>query len=334
MIQANMRQEKSENQKSKMRVEAICISEEKGTAKRPVERATFVADHGIEADAHAGDWHRQVSLLSAEEANEWREQLPDLGPGDFAENVLVSGLHPGALGLGSRVRLGKEVEIVITQIGKECHGHRCTVFQRLGECLMPRRGLFARVDRGGQAQPRDPVEVLELVPRETIQAVVLTISDRCARGEATDTAGPAAARLLREKLGAHIYTIEILPDECPKIEERLRHYCDGHSIDLVFTVGGTGFAPRDVTPEATRAVIDRPTPGLDEAMRVASLAKTPHAMLSRGSSGIRKKTLIVSLPGSERGAVENLQAILPALPHGIEKLRGDPGECGRPRGDS
>jgi molybdenum cofactor synthesis domain-containing protein len=317
-----------------MRIEAICVSNDKGGAKRAVGRATFLADHGIEGDAHAGRWHRQVSLLCAEEAEEWRRELPDLKPGDFAENVLISGGDLGALGLGSRLRLGAEVEVVVTQVGKECHGHRCTVFERMGDCLMPRRGLFARVERGGEASPRDPVEVVETVPRETIQAVVLTISDRCARGEATDTAGPATARLLEEGLGAHVYRAEILPDERPQIEERLRHYCDGHSIDLVVTVGGTGFAPRDVTPEATEAVVDRPTPGLDEVMRAASLAKTPHAMLSRGLSGIRKRTLVVNLPGSARAAVENLEAILPALPHGIAKLRGDPSECGDVKRDA
>jgi len=313
-----------------MPIEAICTSEAKGEAKVPVARAVFVPDHGIDGDAHAGDWHRQVSLLSAEEAAVWRERLPDLGPGDFAENVLVSGIDLGALGLGSRLRLGSQAEVAITQIGKKCHGSGCTVFERLGECLMPRRGLFARVVRGGEAQPGDAVEVVEAIPRSVFQAVVLTISDRCSRGEATDTAGPATARLLADELGAHIYRTEILPDDVAAIEKRLRHYADGHCIDLVATVGGTGFAPRDVTPEATRAVVDRPTPGLDEAMRAASLAKTPHAMLSRGASGIRRSTLILNLPGSERGAAENLQAILPGLPHGLAKLRGDPSECAQP----
>jgi molybdenum cofactor synthesis domain-containing protein len=312
-----------------MHVVALCTSPSKGEPKHAVERALFVANHGIEGDAHAGDWHRQVSLLSAEEAEEWRERLPDLAPGAFAENVLVSGLDLDSLGLGSRLRLGVEAELEITQIGKECHSHRCTVFERLGECLMPRRGLFARVVRGGEVRPGDGIEVVEAIPRATIQAVVFTVSDRCSRGEASDTAGPAVARLLAEGLGAHVFAIEVIPDERQVIEERLHHYCDGHSIDLVTTVGGTGFSPRDVTPEATRAVVDRPTPGLDEAMRAASMAQTPHAMLSRGASGMRKKTLIVNLPGSERGATENLETLLPALPHGLAKLRGDPSDCGR-----
>ena len=196
---------------------------------------------------------------------------------------------------------------------------------------MPRLGLFVRVEEGGEVRVGDPAEAIEVVDREAIQAVVVTVSDRCSRGEAADTAGPAVARMIEEGLRAHIYRTEILPDDAPTIARRLKHYSDGHSIDLVVTVGGTGFAPRDVTPEATRQVVERPTPGLDEAMRAASFAKTPHAMLSRGLSGIRGSTLIVSAPGSERAAVENLDAIMSALSHGLAKLRGDTAECGPPR---
>lgn len=193
---------------------------------------------------------------------------------------------------------------------------------------MPRLGLFARVEAGGQVRAGDVAEILELVPRERCQAVVLTVSDRCSRGEAEDTAGPAAAALLAEKLNAHVYRREIVPDDRETIAGRLEHYCDGHSIDLVLTVGGTGFAPRDVTPEAARGVIERPTPGLDEAMRAASMRKTPRAMLSRAASGIRGSTLIVNLPGSRKGSTENLEALFPALEHGLDKLRGDPSDCG------
>lgn len=311
-------------------IEAICVSQSKGTPKMPVQQATFVVDYGIQGDAHAGEWHRAISLLAGEEVDAWRVELPDLGPGAFAENVVTRGIDLGRMGLGSRLRIGRGVELVITQLGKECHGHRCTVFERMGECLMPRRGLFARVVSGGLVHSGDPVDVVELVPREELQAVVLTISDRCSLGEAADTAGPAVTAMLAEQLHAHVFGNEILPDDRERIAERLKHFSDGHSIDLVVTVGGTGFSPRDVTPEATRAVVGRLTPGLDEAMRAASHAKTPHAMLSRAVSGIRKKTLIVNLPGSEKAARENLEAILPALKHGIQKMRGDPSDCGRP----
>jgi molybdopterin adenylyltransferase len=309
------------------RVEAICTAAVKGGKKLPRPVARFAANHGIEGDAHAGPWHRQVSVLAAEDIAEMRQRaLPGLKDGDFAENLVLSGIDLGALGLGSRLRLGGEAELRITQLGKQCH-RRCVIYEETGDCIMPRLGLFARVVQAGTVTVGDTAEVVECVPRRMFQAVILTVSDRCSRGETTDTAGPAVARLLSGSIDAHVYAAEIVPDDGGRITERLRHYCDGHSIDLVLAVGGTGFAPRDVTPEAVGEVIERPTPGLDEAMRRSSLEKTPAAMLSRAVSGIRNSTLIVSLPGSERGAVENLRAILAALGHGLAKLRGDPSDC-------
>jgi len=309
-------------------VEAMCISDRKGVRKRSVPSANFVAGHGIADDAHAGRWHRQVSLLASRDIADVRARLKDLQPGDFAENVVVAGLNLSGLGLGSRLRLGDHVELSVTQIGKVCHSP-CHIYHLTDDCIMPRLGLFARVLSGGTVKIGEAVKVLEHVPRERFQAVILTISDRCSRGQARDTAGPAIALQLEQSLGAHVYRQEVLGDERLIIAERLKHYCDGHSIDLVVTVGGTGFSPRDVTPEATRDVVDRFAPGLDEAMRGASLRLTPHAMLSRAVSGVRGATLIVNLPGSERAAVENLGVIMPALGHGLAKLRGDTADCGR-----
>lgn len=311
------------------RIESICISDRKGERKSTVPSAQLRENHGIEGDAHAGPWHRQVSLLAAEDVEFMRAKgLPDLKAGDFAENIVMSGLALDGLGLGSRIRLGSESELRITQIGKVCHT-RCAIYHQTGDCIMPRRGVFARVTHGGEVDVGDEVLTASIVHRRTFQCVVLTISDRCSRLDAEDTAGPAVAERLRSGIDSHIYTWEIIPDERDRIEERLRHFADGHSIDAVFAVGGTGFAPRDVTPEAVAAVVERRTPGLDEAMRLASSEKTAHAMLSRALSGIRGSTLIISLPGSERAAVDNLDAILPALGHGLAKLRGDPSDCGR-----
>ncbi len=307
---------------------AICVSETKGVQKTETPEAELAVEHGVKGDAHAGPWHRQVSFLDERDVQAMREKgLPDLKPGAFGENFVLEGVDLAALGLGSRLRLGAEAEVSITQIGKVCHT-RCAIYEATGDCIMPRQGVFARVLKGGRVKKGDAVEVLHAVPRSVFQAVVITVSDRCARGETEDETGPAVARLL-EQAGLHVYKVEIAPDDESAIAARLKHYCAGHSIDLVVTAGGTGFAPRDVTPEATRQVVERLTPGLDEAMRAASLKKTPHAMLSRAASGIRGATLIVNLPGSVRGATENLEAILPALPHGLEKLRGDPSDCGR-----
>jgi molybdopterin adenylyltransferase len=310
------------------KVEAVCVGNKKGERKHPVEIAAFTAGHGIEGDAHAGDWHRQVSLLSMEDIDEVKNGgLPDIQQGDFAENIILSGIDLSSLGLGSRIRLGSDVELRITQIGKDCHTP-CRIYHLTGDCIMPRLGVFARVVSGGEVNAGAAQEIIEIVRPERFQAVILTISDRCSRGEAEDTAGPAVCKKLEESLDAHIYGIEIIPDEQNEIEQRLKHYCGGHTIDLILTVGGTGFSPRDVTPEAAKAVIERLTPGLDEAMRASSMLKTPHAMLSRGISGISGTTLIINLPGSKKAAVENLEAVLGGLGHGILKLRGDKSECG------
>ncbi len=153
-----------------------------------------------------------------------------------------------------------------------------------------------------------------------MSAAVLTVSDRCSAGTAVDTAGPAAAALLRQS-GAQVVWTGLVPDEAAVIAERLVDLCrDG--IDLVLTVGGTGFGPRDVTPEATRGVLEREAPGLAEAMRLGSSASTRRAFLSRAVVGVRGCTLIVNLPGSEGAARENLQAILDLLPHAVAMLRG------------
>src|SRR5678816_3191379 len=154
---------------------------------------------------------------------------------------------------------------------------------------------------------------------QEIRAIVLTISDSAAQGTRVDGSGPAVAGLL-EQSGVKVSGTEILPDERELIAERLREICDSGEANLVVTTGGTGFAPRDVTPEATRAVIEREAPGLAELMRSESFKITPLAALSRAVCGIRGRTLIVNLPGSARGARENLTAILRLLPHAVELL--------------
>jgi molybdenum cofactor synthesis domain-containing protein len=158
-----------------------------------------------------------------------------------------------------------------------------------------------------------------------IRAGILTVSDRGSRGEYRDLSGPAIRVLVGGRLGALVEKEDIVPDERAVIAAMLAAWADEQKLDLVLTTGGTGFAPRDVTPEATRDIIEREAPGLAEAMRAASLQITPHAMLSRAVVGIRGSTLIVNLPGSPKAVRENLETILPALPHAIELLHGKKG---------
>ena len=160
-----------------------------------------------------------------------------------------------------------------------------------------------------------------------IRTAIITLSDKGAKGEREDESG-IIIRDMVAGIGADVRHYEILPDERERIVAVLKHHADSGSIDLILTTGGTGVAPRDVTPEATREVIDRELPGMAEAMRAESLQKTPHAMLSRAVVGIRKQTLIVNLPGSPRAVRENLAVILPALTHAVEKIKGDPSDCG------
>lgn len=159
------------------------------------------------------------------------------------------------------------------------------------------------------------------------RAAILTISDRGFRGEREDKSGPAVQKIL-DTAGFSAAYLEVLPDDQRLIEEQLRYLADQSRFDLVVTTGGTGVSPEDLTPDATLAVIDRQVPGMAEVMRAASLAKTPHAMLSRAVAGIRGGTLIINLPGSVKGARENLEVVLPALQHALEKIQGDPSECG------
>jgi molybdenum cofactor synthesis domain-containing protein len=166
---------------------------------------------------------------------------------------------------------------------------------------------------------------MEEVP-EMFKAAVITVSDRCSAGERLDEGGPLVADLLRDG-GYDVVRTAVVPDEREQIEALLRAVADRGEADLVVTTGGTGFAPRDITPEATKAVCERMAPGIPEAMRHASMQITNRAMLSRAEAGIRKGTLIVNLPGSPKAAGENLEAVLPALEHGLVMLQGEPADC-------
>ena len=306
-------------------VRAVCTSPEKGTEKRPAEKGVFIRDYGIENDAHAGKWHRQVSLLSWDSVQEFNRRGAGVTDGDFGENLLVEGIDLKELPVGTVLKAGT-VTLRLTQIGKECHSG-CAIRERTGDCIMPREGVFAEVLEGGEIRAGDVMTAELPDPDRPFRAAVITLSDKASRGEREDESGPAAAQML-EKAGYEIIETVLLPDEPEMLKKELCRLADRRQADLILTSGGTGFSSRDRTPEATAAVADRNAPGIAEYIRMRSMEITDRAMLSRGVSVIRKNTLIINLPGSPKAVRESLGFILGALDHGLKVLRNSVSECG------
>lgn len=305
---------------------AICISEKRGTEKIEVPEAEIKKEWGICNDAHGGNWHRQISLLSGEKIDEFRSRGADIENGAFGENLIIEGYDLRALPVGTRFRIG-EVLLELTQIGKECHSH-CEIYKRMGDCIMPREGVFAVVIEEGHIKKGDPVTVLPASADRPFTAAVITLSDKGAAGEREDKSGPLIVNML-EEAGYDVVEAMLLPDERGPLEYQMKRLADQRQVSLILTTGGTGFSERDITPEATKAVCDRMARGIAEAIRGYSMTITKRAMLSRAESGIRKKTLIVNLPGSPKAVKESLEFVLPELAHGLGILRGEVKECAR-----
>ncbi len=308
------------------KIMAVCISQKRGTQKKPVPCAKLTPEWGIVGDAHGGNWHRQVSLLSFEKIEAFRKKGAAVSFGDFGENLVVEGFDFAALPVGSLLQCG-DVVLEMTQIGKECHNH-CPIYQAMGDCIMPREGVFARVIAGGEIHVGDEISLLQRNEPMPWQAAVITLSDKGAAGEREDKSGPLLVKRL-EEAGYQVIEALLLPDEKALLQKELVRLCDQRRPDLILTTGGTGFSQRDCTPEATLAVADRLAPGIAEAIRSASLQITPRAMLSRGVSVIRGKTLIINLPGSPKAVEESLDVFLDTIPHGLGLLRGTVENCAR-----
>ncbi|MGI5891225.1 MAG: molybdenum cofactor synthesis domain-containing protein [Bacillota bacterium] len=302
-------------------IAAVCISENKGMRKKDVGSGVLIQEWGIQGDAHGGKWHRQVSLLAQESIDKMIAKGLDVGTGDFAENITTKGIELYTLPIGTRLWLGDECLTQVTQIGKECH-NRCAIYEQAGDCVMPREGIFVRVITGGEIQNGQPIRDAN----DIITFAIIIASDKGSLGLREDKSGPAIREMMVDKRAVEI-DCRIISDDRKKLAAAMRDLADNYTVDVIFVSGGTGFSPRDNTPEATLDIIDKQVPGIPEVMRAISMEITPKAMLSRAVAGIRGQTLIINLPGSPKAVKECLQAIWPALPHGVAILRGISGEC-------
>lgn len=306
-------------------IKAICISEKKGTEKHPISDIEVIEDFGLKNDAHAGKWHRQVSLLSYEERENFKEQGADVSDGAFGENLLVSGVDFTSLPVGTFFKIG-DVELELTQIGKSCHSH-CAIYHQVGKCIMPHFGVFTKVLKGGHIHVGDHVEVIKNVDTR-IRVAVLTLSDKASIGQREDKSGPLIEKIMSEN-GYNVTSVTVIADDEQEIVSQLINLSDRCQNDLILTTGGTGLSSRDVTPEATLKVMTRNVPGISEALRYESMKYTNKAMLSRGVSVLRNQTLIINLPGSPKAVQESLDILLGPLKHGLEIMKGQASECAR-----
>ena len=301
-------------------VVSVNVSEQKGTIKRPVSEAV-VNQHGIQGDAHAGEWHRQVSLLAIESIERFSAQAGRaFRPGEFAENVTTRGIDLLGIAVLDRITTGA-VELEVTQLGKVCHGDDCAIFREVGRCVMPKEGIFCRVLASGPMRPGDQVVH---TPRP-LRVRVITVSDRASRGVYEDRGGPRVVQRLDEFFAGKRWHLKVdrtvLPDEADAIKAEL-DTARASGVDIVITTGGTGVGPCDVTPDVVAAMADKLIPGIMEQIRTKFGAEKPYALLSRSVAAVLGPTLVYTLPGSVKAVDEYMGEILKTLEHAIAMRHG------------
>jgi molybdenum cofactor synthesis domain-containing protein len=299
-------------------VVSVNISEKKGTIKVPVPEIEL-NELGVAHDAHAGDWHRQVSLLADESVQRFTHAAGrTIKYGEFAENITTKGIELVNTHPLDRLTIG-DVELEITQIGKECHGTSCAIFKEVGNCVMPKEGIFARVLKNGIVKPGDEVVY---TPR-TYKVLVITLSDRASRGEYSDRSGPKIEHLISSFFETEGWRFaldrKLIPDNAEELDTLLNEARE-NLVDIVITTGGTGIGPRDITPDVVKPFIDKEIPGIMELIRFKYGSLKPNALISRAIAGVMRSTLVYTLPGSVKAVEEYMSEIIPTLRHSIYML--------------
>jgi molybdopterin adenylyltransferase len=297
----------------KVKVLSVNISVEKGTVKKPV-KSIELNELGVLNDAHAGEWHRQVSMLGKESFDRFSQMAGrELNFGEFAENITTQGVELVSTKPGDKF-VNNEVELEVTQIGKACHGDGCAIYKEVGNCVMPKEGIFLRVKKSGTLNPNDE---LTFIPK-VYKVMIITLSDRAYKGIYDDKSGPAVLAKVDEffegiKWQHSVDTVVIADDE-----RMLRGYllkAKDMNYDMVITTGGTGIGPRDITPDVVKEMLHKEIPGIMEMIRLKYGAEKPNALLSRGVAGIMDNTFVYTLPGSVKAVNEYMSEITKTLKH-------------------
>lgn len=304
--------------KNNFKILSLNISEKRGTAKKPVE-CIEITETGIKEDAHSGRWTRQVSLLGRESIAKFEKETGRrISFGDFAENITTEGFPLSQISPLDRLVSG-DVILEVTQLGKKCHGTSCYIFKEVGNCIMPKEGVFCRVIQGGKLKKNDK---LEYIPK-IFKVNIITLSDRASEGEYEDLSGMNVYSLvhsfMKEKNWRHEISRQLIPDEKDKLKAAVEEIIN-KGYDILITSGGTGIGPRDITPETIRPMLDKEIPGIMEAIRVKYGMEKHEALLSRSIAGIIKNTLVFCLPGSVKAVKEYMLEILKILEHSIYML--------------
>jgi molybdenum cofactor synthesis domain-containing protein len=296
-----------------LKILSINISKDKGTVKYPVSEA-FLSFTGITGDAHAGLWHRQVSMLAIESIRRFENVLNrKIEVGEFAENLTTEGfdlLETKPLDIFE----GNEVVLQVTQIGKSCHGNGCSIFRQVGKCVMPTEGIFLKVLKQGNLKVGD---ILTFKPK-VYKCKIITLSTRAYHGIYEDRSGPAIIQYLEnyfnEKKLLHKIDYELIPDDAELLKNSIIKLVD-ENYDFLLTTGGTGISKNDITVDTIQPMLEKEIPGIMEYIRIKYGSNKPQALLSRGVAGIIKNTVVFTLPGSVKAVNEYMVEILPHFQH-------------------
>lgn len=304
----------------KINILSTNVSLKKGTIKLP-QPSILLSSYGVEGDAHAGSWHRQVSLLGIESIEKFRKEASrNIAFGEFAENITTEGICLYEMQPFDRL-IGDNIELEVTQIGKKCHGSNCTIFQEVGNCVMPKEGIFARVITGGELKPGHQLQYLPKV----YKVMVITLSDRASIGEYEDKSGPLLSKLIREHFEKEKKKTDIasylIADSAASLTALLANAKE-NQYDLIITTGGTGIGPRDISPDIVKRHMDKEIPGIMEYIRTKYGADKPNALLSRGVAGTMGKGLVFTLPGNPKAIDEYCTEIFKILDHAYLMLHG------------